>query len=371
MGRIEVPRQERPLESVSIEIGFLVKGIPFSNPLGDSAMSKQAPFRLLFLASAGSMLCAVALAQDAPTKPKSLANDYIAGSWTMEGTADGKALKGSMRVRPGAGGTCLIYEWSFGESQDNMVRGMAVGGLDPEKNQYVEYMFEEDGSHLVNRFPPPENKNTGVIYGEQTATVNGKTSTGKITVDRKGRGQFIYSVESEQGDVKFTFRRAGQPVSPTYEHLKALEDYIGDWVGEETLVEDMPGVAAKGEKVSYRASFRWLFNKSLCQMDFTVTAPGNKTAEGRYLFAWDALKQEISCSGADSSGGRDWGTIKKVGSDKWVWANNWILTDGKQGSCKDETTILDNNNTHVHEYTNNVVDGEPHPDRKVVYKRVK
>ena len=334
-------------------------------------MSKQASFHLVLLAFVGPVLCVVALAQDKPAKPKSLANDYLVGSWTMEGTADGKAVKGSMRVRPGAGGTCLIYEWSFGESQDDMVRGMAVGGLDPEKNQYVEYMFEADGSHLVNRFPPPENKNTGVIYGERTATINGKTSTGKITVDRKGRGQFIYSVESEQGDLKFVFRRVEQAVSPTYEHLKALQDFIGTWVAEEILAEDMPGVAAKGEKVGYRASIQWLLNKAAVQMDFTVTAPGGKTVEGRYLFTWDALKKEILCSGADSSGGRDWGTIKKVGPDKWIWENNWTLPDGKQGSGKDVTTILDKNRTHVHDYTNNVVDGKPQPDRKVVYKRVK
>ena len=43
----------------------------------------------------------------------------------------------------------------------------------------------------------------------------------------------------------------------------------------------------------------------------------------------------------------------------------------RKGRARTTTTMLDNNNTHVHEFTNSVVDGNPQPDGKLVYKRVK
>ena len=64
-------------------------------------------------------------------------------------------------------------------------------------------------------------------------------------------------------------------------------------------------------------------------------------------------------------------TDKEGESDKWIWKLNWCGADGTQGSANDMTTMLDNNNTHVHEFTNSVVDGKPQPDGKLVYKRVK
>ena len=212
-------------------------------------MWKQASFALAALAFVGFVSCTVAVGQDTAATPKSLVGDYIVGNWKAEGTVDGKAVTGSMRVRPAAGGMCLIYNWSYGPSQDNMVRGLAVGGRDPKTTDFFEYTFESDGSHFISRYPGEAFPDTGVGYGERTGTVHGKPYKGKITVDRKGRDHFVYTVASEQGeDVEFTFRRvqAEQAVSPVYEHLKDLEDYIGNWVAEDTSDQRHAGGRQEG-----------------------------------------------------------------------------------------------------------------------------
>ena len=193
-------------------------------------------------------------------------------------------------------------------------------------------------------------------------------------MDRKGRGEFLFTVASEQGeDVKFTFRRVqdDQAVSPVYEHLKDLEDFIGNWVAEDTLTQDMPGFAKTGEKVTFHATARWIQNKAIMNIDFTATtAAGNATHE-RWIFGWDAANKKIVYSGFDSLGGRVWGDTRKENPDKWIWENNGVGSDGTQGSGIGTTTMLDNNNAHSHQFTNTIVDGKPQPDGKLVYKRVK
>ncbi len=71
-------------------------------------------------------------------------------------------------------------------------------------------------------------------------------------MDRKDRDHFLYSVSTEPGvDGKFTFRRVRdeQAVAPADEHLKDLEDLVGNWVAEEALNQDMPGIAQKGDRL--------------------------------------------------------------------------------------------------------------------------
>lgn len=337
-------------------------------------MLMQAWFRLVILVAVGLVSYPAAFGQDKRSKPQSLAKDYIVGKWIAEGTVDGKAVTGFMRISPTAGGACLIYNWSYGPSPDKMVRGAALGGRDPNSTDFLEYCFESDGSHFISRFLDTPFPDIGVGHGERTGTINGKPYKGKLTVDRQGRAEFTFVASSDSGeDVRFTFRRVQEvaAVSQNYERLKALEDYIGDWVGEVTLVDDIPGFAKKGETVTNRPSLKWVLNKSAVQMDLTGISADGKAIDTRWLFGWDSSKNEIGYSGMDSGGSRSWGTLKKEGSDKWIWQMKWCSADTKEGSCTDVTTMQENNTVHVHEYTNCVADGKSQPDSKVVYKRVK
>jgi len=123
--------------------------------------------------------------------------------------------------------------------------------------------------------------------------------------------------------------------------------------------------------MTYHVSVRWVQDKAIVQADFTLTAGDGKIAHGCWNFGWDAVNKKIMYSGFDSVGGRVWGALKKEDPSKWIWENNSANVDGTQGSGTDVTTMLDNNNTHVHEFTNRIVDGKPQPDGKLVYKRVK
>lgn len=268
----------------------------------------------------------------------------------------------------------MIYNWSLGTSAGKLEPGLAVACRDPQTGEVLEYCFESNGSQFLQRFPAEEYLDTGVRHGERTGTILGTPYKGKVMVDRKGRGEFLFTVTSEKGeDVRFTFRRVPdeQALSPAYEHLKDMEDYVGNWVANNTVTEDIPGFAKKGETLTYRVSVRWIHNKSILQMDFVNTAPNGKTSESRWNFGWDAVNKKIVFSGFDTDGGRVWGETKKESPEKWVWQYNWCDADGAQGSNTTTTTILDNDNTHVHEFTNSVIDGKPQPDAKLVYKRVK
>ena len=48
--------------------------------------------------------------------------------------------------------------------------------------------------------PDNEGAEVGIGYGKLTGTYLGKPITGKITVERKGRDLFIYTVDVKDGD---------------------------------------------------------------------------------------------------------------------------------------------------------------------------
>ena len=257
-----------------------------------------------------------------------------------------------MRVRAAAGGSCLIFSWSYGSSPDNMVRGLAVGGRDPKTTDFFEYNFESNGSHFISRYPGEAFPDTGVGYGERTGTVHGKPYKGKITVDRKGRDHFVYTVVSEQGvDEEFTYRRVQeeQVVSPAYEHLKDLEDFIGDWVAERHIDPRHAGICQERGKGD--VSCNRPLDTEQGHHEILTSQPRRplaSTNHERWIFGWDAVNKKIVYSGFDSLGGRVWGEIKKENPDKWIWESNWANADGTQGSLTGTMTMLDNNNTHVH-----------------------
>lgn len=148
-------------------------------------------------------LATICSAQDAKpaTPPKSLADDYIIGQWTTDGTIGNKKVKGQMRAKTGAGDTCVIFNWTTRIPGREPLRGSAIGGVDPKTKEWVEVCFESDGSHYMARYEPDnEGADVGIGYGKMAGTYLGKPLTGKITVERKGRDHFIYSVDVEGGD---------------------------------------------------------------------------------------------------------------------------------------------------------------------------
>ena len=151
-----------------------------------------------------------ALAQEKASETKSLKDGYIVGEWTFEGTMGDKDVKGTMRVRPGAGDTCLVFNWTTRARGQKPVRGTAIGGEDPQTGEWVEYNFESNQSHYIGRYKLDSNLgDVGKGFGKLSGIFNGKPHSGEITLDRKGRDHFIYMVDSKDGDDwKFDYRRA-------------------------------------------------------------------------------------------------------------------------------------------------------------------
>ena len=155
-------------------------------------------------------LTGATLAQDDVAKPESLENDYLVGAWTAEGEIFGDKMKGTMRVRTGAGDTCLILSWTLRGEGVNPLIGTALAGRDPKTNQFAEYCFESTGSHFVNRYEIKNDPSPlGIGHGKRTGIINGEKYEGDITVDRKSADQFVFTVTSAKGeDAKLLFKRA-------------------------------------------------------------------------------------------------------------------------------------------------------------------
>ncbi|MHB0959071.1 MAG: hypothetical protein ACYC0X_27340 [Pirellulaceae bacterium] len=301
------------------------------------------------------------------------------GDWTVEGDIAGNKVKGQWSAQWAPQQHCILIHSSLSMG-DGQVTSNGVSGWDAAKEQIVTMQSFSNGVIEDTRYKIAA---PGVLKGVYTISAADEPLKVDCEIRAKQPNEWTFTssanVFAGEKGTEFTLRfvrsetkpKDEQAVSPAYEHLKDLEDFLGDWVAEETLNQDMPGIAKKGDKLRYRASFRWIQNKAIMQMDFSITVSDGKNLSARYLFGWDAVDKKIMHSGFDTGGGRDWAALKKEGPDKWTWENKWAGADGSQGSGLDTTTILDDNNTHVHEYTNTVVDGKPQPDRRVVYKRVK
>jgi hypothetical protein len=147
--------------------------------------------------------------------------------------------------------------------------------------------------------------------------------------------------------------------------LKEFGDaMVGRWMGEITLVADMPGVGAKGDRLNGYCTIGWILDKTAIQWDWNV---GSLT--GRSITVWDARTKQIKEYGSDTGGKIFEKTVIKDG-DKWVWK---FLTTAADGTKIEETntiSITDDGLTHVHVGTNRTRGSEKLPDYRDVWKRV-
>jgi hypothetical protein len=81
--------------------------------------------------------------------------------------------------------------------------------------------------------------------------------------------------------------------SPAYDHLKALEWMIGDWVGEYTMPEGTPEWGEAGAKIQSRASFRWAPNKSFIILEGCDIVGGKPGSWIQEFIAWDAANGKL------------------------------------------------------------------------------
>lgn len=338
--------------------------------------------RLMTAAVVASMfLCGLVRAQGEVTIPANVAKelDYYVGDWNVEGEIAAKALKGQWSACWAPQKHCILIH-SLLTLGDEKLSTNGVSGWDTATEQIVTVQSASNGVIEDARYKIVA---PGVLKGVYTVSATGEPIKVDCEVLTKQPNEWTFQTSANvfagEKAHAFTLRfvrsepksQSEQVVSPVYEHLKDLEAYVGEWVAEDTMPEDAPGFAAKGDKVTYQASVNWVRNKAILQMDFVMTAQNGKHVDTRWHLGWDAANKTVVYSGFDSLGGRVWGETKKNDTGRWIWENKWSDADGKQGTSIGTTTMLDNNNTHVHAFTNSVFNGQPEPDGQLVYKRLK
>jgi hypothetical protein len=91
--------------------------------------------------------------------------------------------------------------------------------------------------------------------------------------------------------VSATLSLADEP-NPSYEHLKSLDWFIGDWRAD-FVIEDIPEHAHAGEKAVSLASYKWVADKGFIQSDFTDLVNGEVVGTGHEVTLWNYRKSRI------------------------------------------------------------------------------
>jgi hypothetical protein len=124
--------------------------------------------------------------------------------------------------------------------------------------------------------------------------------------------------------------------------LKEYGELIaGRWLGEVTLIADLPGIGKKGEKVVGHWTVRWITDKKGLEDEFFG---GKGTAKS--IFFYDPTTKKIRNIGVDSGGTILEMDVWKEG-DKWVSKNWGALADGTKTEGTGVLTVTDGGNTLI------------------------
>ncbi|MGI6414816.1 MAG: hypothetical protein ACOX1P_04040 [Thermoguttaceae bacterium] len=150
---------------------------------------------------------------------------------------------------------------------------------------------------------------------------------------------------------------AAEP-SSSYEHLKALDWTIGDWVGEYVATADI-GPIKKGAHVTSYASSRWAYSKTYIIQDFQVEIDGKRTPDTHEIVGWDAgNNRAVHWIYAEIGSGK--GVWTEIGQEKAVL--RWSV-DTKDGKFEG-TSFLEkiDDDTHTWQAREVTLDGKAFPD---------
>jgi uncharacterized protein (TIGR02246 family) len=153
------------------------------------------------------------------------------------------------------------------------------------------------------------------------------------------------------------------PYAPptNYEHLRALEWAIGDWVG-------WAGEEEKGE--ADRVSFAWAENQQFIVSTFAATFKNITLGSGTRWIGWDPEAKSLRSWSFDSQGAFGQGTWTRDG-DRWVIKSTFVLRDGKKAAATTVVTRIDAD-TISWQSKDRTLDGKPMPPAKEVrMKRVR
>ena len=80
--------------------------------------------------------------------------------------------------------------------------------------------------------------------------------------------------------------------SPSWEHLKALDPLVGEWVYEGPLQEGLVGLPT-GDAVRMQFSFQWILDKAVLRWEWKITARDKEIVQGIEHLGWNAKEKKI------------------------------------------------------------------------------
>ncbi len=254
------------------------------------------------------------------------------------------------------------------------MQATAIGGLDTQANRYREYCFNSMGDHWINSYPAEDLPDTGMVHGERAGIIKGKPYKGKITVERKGKGEFVYSVQSEDGmNMTYIFRRAKEghvKSEATKEHLKQLGDILtGKWITESTTEVAIEGVCGVGDKYIVTTSCEWVSDQTALLEKRVYEINDKVVADGAALIGWDAPKAQIRSTSSGSLGG-SWTTVYTMTERGFTTRNSGTFGDGRTGSGRTDTTVSQDGKTLTAKVIGRIVAGKRVDDKVLVTRRV-
>jgi uncharacterized protein (TIGR02246 family) len=230
--------------------------------------------------------------------------------------------------------------------------GHTTTGRDAIEKSFAEFFGEHKGMQLRIditglRFVTPD-----------VAIEDGVTSV--LHPDGLPPARSRYTIVHVKKDGKWyleSVRNAPDVPPSNYQHLRALEWLIGEWVDD----------VQKGEAA--RISFMWADHQNFLISHFTVTIKNMAIGGGTSWLAWDPNAKAIRSWMFESGGGFGEGTWVKDGA-RWVHKSSATLPDGKKVTATSVVTRVDDN-TLTWEVKDRTHDGKPQPDIKPVkMKRV-
>lgn len=145
-------------------------------------------------------------------------------------------------------------------------------------------------------------------------------------------------------------------VLSNYEHLKALEWMIGDWIDQD-------------DHVSVETTCQWTKNRNFITRMFAVTAGDRIEMSGMQIVGWDPTKKQIRSWVFDSDGGFGEGVWTKK-EKSWHIQTTGTAPDGSKSSSVNILTPVDND-SFTWQSVNRIADGGllPNVDEVIVVRQ--
>jgi hypothetical protein len=120
--------------------------------------------------------------------------------------------------------------------------------------------------------------------------------------------------------------------SPTHQHLKEMECFVGDWIFE--------GQTPSGAKYVLKIATDWTLGGSFQEVDYLVEIDDRTAVTIKEVRGWDPATKRIKVWMFRSTGGHGEGFLSREG-EAWVLKETTLLPDGNKTSSTVTSTFAD------------------------------